>query len=245
MPKVLIATPCYDGRTDVWFNNSLNQTIKIGMAHDIDICPVYISYDSMVHRARNDYVKIMLESDFDAFIFIDSDEEWDPTWIFQLLSRPEDVVAAVVVKKSDQVAFNVKALPEGLRMLENGLMEVAMAGTGFMKISREALQAVWDISTEYTNEGKTCRMVFESQVIDGELISEDNVFCARWRGLGGKVFIDPSMTVNHIGVKKYSGNFLHFLEYLKTLEEAANDEKPMLSLVKAVKKTVKRKKATA
>jgi hypothetical protein len=60
-------------------------------------------------------------------------------------------------------------------------------------------------------------MVFDVQLIDGELVSEDNVFCRKWRGLGGKVWIDPSMTCNHIGVKKYSGSFMDFVKSHKLL----------------------------
>jgi hypothetical protein len=109
--------------------------------------------------------------------------------------------------------FNIKALKSGLKMEKNGLMEVEAVGTGFMKISRRALEKVWDASQEYTNEGKKCRMVFDVQLVDGELVSEDNVFCRKWRKLGEKVYIDPSMTCNHIGAKKYSGSFLDFLKH--------------------------------
>jgi glycosyltransferase involved in cell wall biosynthesis len=178
-----------------------------------------MAYDSLVQRARNDIVKLAIEENFDDLIFIDSDEEWNPEWIFKLLDLEEEVIGLPVVKKSDQMMFNIKALPEGLKLQENGLMEVECVGTGFMKISKSALQKVWDDSLEYTNEGRECRMVFDIKVIDGQLVSEDNIFCQKWRNLGGKVFIEPSMTCNHIGIKKYQGNFVEYLNYLKQLEE--------------------------
>jgi len=213
MRKVLIGTPSYDGRVDVWYANSLVNTIRM-TPQDMVIAPVYMAYDSLVQRARNDLVRLAIEEDFDDLIFIDSDQEWDPAWVFKLLEYDVDVVAATVVKKADQIAFNVKAKPDGLKLNENGLMEVDCVGTGFMRISRKALQKVWDESTEYTNEGRICRMVFDVQVIDGELVSEDNVFCRKW---GGPVFIDPNMTCNHIGVKKYSGNFLEFVKSMPAI----------------------------
>jgi len=171
-----------------------------------------MSYDSLVQRARNDLVRLALEEKFDDLIFMDSDQEWNPEWIFKLLEYKEDVIGGTVVKKADTPLFNVKALKSGLKLEKNGLMEVEAIGTGFMKISRRALEKVWDISEEYVNEGKKCRMVFDVQLVDGELVSEDNVFCRKWRKLGEKVYIDPSMTCNHIGAKKYSGNFLAFLK---------------------------------
>ena len=211
MRKVLIGTPAFDGRVDVWFANSLVNTVRLSYEKDTMVVPVYMAYDSLVQRARNDLVRLALEEDFDDLIFIDSDQEWNPEWVFQLLEHDVDVVAATVVKKSDEPAFNVKALPEGMKLEENGLMKVECVGTGFMRISKNALKKVWDESVEYQNEGRTCRMVFDVQVQDGQLVSEDNVFCRKW---GGDVYIDPSMTCNHIGVKKYTGNFM---EYIKAI----------------------------
>jgi len=212
LKKVLIGTPAHDGRVDVWFCNSLVNTIKLASQKGIVINPIYMAYDSLVQRARNDLVRLALDEGYDDLIFIDSDQEWDPEWVFKLLNYDANVVGATVVKKSDNPAFNVKALKTGLKQEANGLIEVESVGTGFLRISRKALTKVWDISKEYTNEGRKCRMVFDVQLIDGELVSEDNVFCGKWRKLGGKVFIDPSMTCNHIGAKKYTGSFMAFIK---------------------------------
>jgi hypothetical protein len=55
---------------------------------------------------------------------MDSDQEWDPAWIFKLLDYNVDVVGGTVVKKSEQPMFNVKALKSGIRIGKDGLMEV-------------------------------------------------------------------------------------------------------------------------
>lgn len=215
--KVLIGTPAHDGRVDVWYCNSLINTVKMAPHFDVLVQPIYMSYDSLVQRARNDLVRLALEEKFDDLIFIDSDQEWNPEWIFKLLQHDVDVVGGTVVKKSDKPMFNVKALKSGLKIDKNGLMEVEAIGTGFLRISNKALEAVWNQSPEYINEGKKCRMVFDVQLVDGELVSEDNVFCRKWRSLGNKVWIDPTMTCNHIGAKKYSGNFMQFVNQLNLL----------------------------
>lgn len=222
MRKVMIGTPAHDGRVDVWYANSLVNTVKLAMQRQVELVPIYMSYDSLVQRARNDIVRLAIEEDFDDLIFIDSDEEWNPEWIFKLLAYKEEVIGLPVVKKSDQMMFNIKALPTGLKTQQNGLMEVEAVGTGFMKISSAALKKVWDASPEYKNEGRSCRMVFDIKIENGDLVSEDNVFCQKWRSLGGKVFIEPSMTCNHIGVKKYQGNFLEYLKFLQQTEKSAN-----------------------
>jgi len=215
MKKVLIGTPAYDGRVDVWYANSLVNTIKLSVNKNIEILPIYMAYDSLVQRARNDLVRLAIDGEFDDLIFIDSDQEWDPEWVFRLLDLEEDVIGVPVVKKSDQVMFNVKAVDNKLEINDKGLMEVDAIGTGFMKISKAALHKVWHISEEYMNEGRMSRMVFDIKVVDGNLVSEDNIFCQKWKSLDGKIWIDPSMTCNHIGIKKYTGNFLEFLKNLQ------------------------------
>jgi glycosyltransferase involved in cell wall biosynthesis len=213
MKRVIIGTPAHDGKVDVHYTISLIETIKL--CHDVEIYPIFMSYDSLIQRARNDLIKMAIESDVDDIIFIDADQGWNPTDIFKLLNHPVDVVGGLVPKKSEEIGFNVKILPDSLTINADGLMEVEYIGTGFLRLSRKVMHAVWDSCTPYTNNGTECRMVFDLQIIDGELVSEDNIFCKKCKDLGFKVFIDPEINCDHIGVKKYSVNFLHFLEELK------------------------------
>ena len=218
MRKVLFGTPTYDGRVHVEFLQSLMDTVKLAPHAEIALYPVQISGDALVQRARNDLFAMAMETECDDIVFMDSDQEWNAEWVMTLLNHPADVVGGVVVKKSDTPGFNVKILPNGVSLDENGLMEVECIGTGFLRISRRAMQAVWDISPEYKDGDKVSRMVFDIQIIDGELISEDNVFCRKWRGLGEKVYIDPTMTLNHIGSRKWGGNFLAYLDAVSDVQ---------------------------
>jgi hypothetical protein len=73
--KVLIGTPAYSGTVDVWYANSLVNTVRMSYEKDVVIVPVYMAYDSLVQRARNDLVKLAIEEDFDDLIFIDADQD--------------------------------------------------------------------------------------------------------------------------------------------------------------------------
>jgi hypothetical protein len=57
MRKVLIGTPCYDGRLDVWYTNSLVNTIKMSYEKDVEITPMWVSFDALLQRARNDTIR--------------------------------------------------------------------------------------------------------------------------------------------------------------------------------------------
>ena len=87
MQRVLIGAPCYDGKVDVWFANSLVATIKEAEKKGIHVHAIYTSYDSLVQRARNSLFKLALDGGYTDLFFIDSDTEWEPEWFFRLLSR--------------------------------------------------------------------------------------------------------------------------------------------------------------
>ena len=213
--KVLIATPAYDGRLDVWYTTSLVNSVRIAQENGIFLHPVFMSYDALVQRARNDLFKLALE--YDAVIWIDSDLEWNPMWIMELLGSDKDVIGGTYRKKTDDAElYTVKTKD---LTATDGLIKVDGLGMGFVKMSKKAVQALWDASQPYQNEGREGRMVCDIQVIDGQLVSEDNVVMRKLADLGFEVWLDPRMTCCHIGTKKFYGNFEGFAQMLR--KEAA------------------------
>jgi choline kinase len=213
MRRVLIGTPSYDGRIDVWFANSLVQTVKMAEKKGIFVHAIYTSYDSLVQRARNSLIKLAIDGKYDDLFFIDSDTEWEPEWFFNLLERPEPIVGGALIKKTDKEGYTVKLVDKKLKYSEDKkLLEVDGVGTGFMKVSKFAFDKLWLASDPYTSEGEQHRMVFDIKVENGDLISEDYVLCNKWKALGYKVWLDPTITCNHIGIKKFKGNFENFIK---------------------------------
>lgn len=213
MRTVLVAAPSYDGKVNVWHATALAESAKIGLTKDINVVAVYMSYDALVQRARNDIFKLAVDGKVDDLVFIDCDVDWNPNDLFKLLEHDVDIVAAPIIKKTDAfITYSVKAL-DGLKADENGLIPVDGAATGFMRIRREALEKIWNDAQEYTEPHKPepIRMVFDVAIIDGVLWSEDIVFCENWRGLGGKIYIDPTINCGHSGEKRWIGDFAEFL----------------------------------
>jgi choline kinase len=213
MRKVLIGTPSYDGRIDVWYANSLLGTVKMAYEKDIHVHAIYTSYDSLIQRARNSLFRLALTGGYDDLFFIDSDAEWEPEWFFRLLERPEPIVGGALVKKSDKnEGYTVKLMDKKLKWSEDKkIIEVDGVGTGFLKVSRFALEKLWQMSDKYTSEGEEHRMICDIKVENGDLISEDYILCNKWKSLGYKVWLDPTITLNHIGTKKFKGDFNAFI----------------------------------
>jgi hypothetical protein len=210
MLKVLIATPAYDGRLDVWYTTSLVNSVRIAQDNGIFLHPVFMSYDALVQRARNDLFRLALE--YDAVIWIDSDLEWNPMWIMELLGSDKDVIGGTYRKKTDDAElYTVKT--NNIES-KDGLIKVDGLGMGFVKMSKKAVQALWDASQPYQNEGREGRMICDIQIVDGQLCSEDVMLFTKLRGLGFDVWLDPRMTCCHIGTKKFFGNFEDFAKRL-------------------------------
>lgn len=211
--KVMIGTPTYDGKLDVWYTNSLVNTITTSTDKRIGITPIWISYDALIQRARNDIIQTAINLDVDDLIFIDADIEWNPADFFKLLEYPQDVVGGTYPKKTDEEIYVLRDLiPKDIDPL-TGLIEVTGLGTGFVKLSRRAIDYLWNSSEMYIDpkDNQERRMVFDVLIKDNLLYSEDTIMFYKLIQGGFKVYLDPKITCNHIGPKKFVGNFTKWL----------------------------------
>lgn len=225
--QVLVAAPSYDGKVNVWHATALNETSKLGLMRGINVSAVYMSYDALVQRARNDIFKLAVDAQVDDLVFIDCDVDWQPQDFFKLLDHDVRIVSATIIKKSDaEYSYSVKLLND-YEIEDNGLVSVDGNATGFMRIRSDAIEKIWEACEEYQEPHKPepIRMVFDVKVVNGQLWSEDIVFCQRWRDLGGKIYIDPTINCGHSGEKRWLGNFEDFIKKIEELKAEAAQTK--------------------
>lgn len=103
---------------------------------------------------------------------------------------------------------------------DDGMIEVRHGGTGFMLIKRQVfLDMIPHVPTYRTSTFKdpeTGEYVkpltheFFATSIDetGALLSEDYHFCELWRKLGGKIYANPFIKLEHVGTYVYTGEIL-------------------------------------
>lgn len=227
MRTVLVAAPSYDGKVNVWHATALAETSKIGLANGINVLAIYMSYDALVQRARNDIFKMAHDSNIDDLVFIDCDVDWAPADFFKLLEHDVAIVSAPIIKKSDmELSYSMKLLGDYV-VGDNGLVEVDGNATGMMRIRSDAIKQIWEASEEYQEPHKPepSRMVFDVRIVNGQLWSEDITFCEKWRDLGGKIYIDPTINCGHSGEKRWVGDFQFFIDKVQELrEEQAKSE---------------------
>jgi hypothetical protein len=102
--------------------------------------------------------------------------------------------------------------------VKNNIAEVRHIATGFMMIKREVIECMQKAfpSTKYTDDvgyltddgQKNAYALFDCSIEHGHYYSEDWLFCQRWVNMGGKIYANVSITLNHVGVQSFKGNFL-------------------------------------
>ena len=103
---------------------------------------------------------------------------------------------------------------------EDGCIEVRHGGTGFMLIKRKVFEDLMPHVPTYrtssykdpvTNEYvKPLTHEFFATSIDhtGALLSEDYHFCEIWRKIGGKIYANPFIKLEHVGTYVFGGDIV-------------------------------------
>lgn len=117
-------------------------------------------------------------------------------------------------------AINFKFLNREQKTIsvENGLVKLHDAGTGFMMIKREAIlkllkaypEIKYNNDVVINNEHITDNFyaLFDTMIdpVDKRYLSEDYTFCRRWQEIGGDIWLDPTISLNHYGHFCFQGN---------------------------------------
>lgn len=133
-------------------------------------------------------------------------------------SNPESPTADVSVSGSEYaINFIFKDLASRTIEVMDGLVSLKDAGTGFMLIKRSVFESMMKAYPElqYNNDinvdkdlDKFTYAFFDTIIEQSSkrYLSEDYTFCRRWQELGGKVWLDPNISLNHYGTIPFQGN---------------------------------------
>lgn len=193
---------------------------------------------SLIGAARNGLVKKLLDNQHAThMLMVDDDIGWSPADVFRMLDSGHDfVVGAVPMRqinyaeleyflkqggkiedaKKHVARFNINASNTDhiVSMTDDGLVEIAYAGTAFMLVSRKAIEKlIAESGAEYYEEdGQGVYDLFGCIVENKQLNGEDISFCKRWTRIGGKIFCLTDASFTHCGNVNVEGKFSDVLE---------------------------------
>lgn len=222
--RIFLAIPSYgspSGATSFSLFQSHPALIDAGLEVELSILSGYCHVDD----GRNILVSHFLESGCDELMFIDADIGWHVEEMVRFVSHDRDVVAGTYPQRSDTGRFPCQYLEGDLRADSAGLLEVKGVPTGFLKIKRHVLERLFGEARQYTEAGRPTAEIFERDVIAGDRISGDLNFCRKWRAMGGKIYVDPELHLQHVGEKTWQGTFGSYLRKLNGLDLVRGIEK--------------------
>ncbi|MEV5068945.1 hypothetical protein MRBLMI12_000502 [Microbacterium sp. LMI12-1-1.1] len=222
--KVLLATPCYGGAVfDIYMRSVLNLT-RDARDRGIQVDVLTIAGESLITRARNNIVSTFAEGDWTDLLFVDGDIGFEPENAWRLLESRHDVCATPYpLKRIDWDSVSLATTPRDARTLSintvvnyapgatvgaDGFAECLDAGTGFMRITRDAVELLIAAHPELeyqAEEGAGRRWaLFDTMLHNGRYLSEDYAFCRRWQAMGGQVMTDTlAPALAHRGLYEY------------------------------------------
>ena len=246
--KLFIATPMYGGQCHGAYTKAITDLMILCTKYGIEAKLFFIFNESLVQRARNYLTDEFVRSGYDHMIFIDSDIHFEPQDVLVMMhfaaSRDDmDVVCGPYPKKAIswekiKVAVDKGYADKNPNQLEefvgdyvfnpaDGVTEfridepiqVKESGTGFMLITREALQK-YDkafpmqsykpdhVRTANFDGSREIMAYFDCVIcpITKRYLSEDYMFCQWMRKAGGKVWLLPWMRLKHAGSYIFGGS---------------------------------------
>ena len=135
-------------------------------------------------------------------------------------SQFKDAISDEALVQHKLLRYNVNYINNTLN-IEKNLAEVRHLATGFMMFKRDVIEKMSRAfpSTKYVDdvqflsgtENDFAFALFDCGVVDDHYMSEDWMFCERWRQMGGKIFIDVSIPLSHSGTETFRGCYLSSL----------------------------------
>jgi len=247
--KLFVSTPMYGGQCTGMYTKSTNDLAMACAKYGIEVRFYYLFNESLITRARNYCVDEFLRSDCTHLMFIDSDIGFNPQDVLALMAMQanetdkfdivggpypkkciswEKIKAAVDKGVADDdpnvldkfvgdYVFNPKNNTGSIAISEP--CEVLEIGTGFMMITKEAMQKFHDFYPQYLYKPDHVRtasfdgsreimMCFQAEVDpkSKRYLSEDYWFCQKAQEAGLKTWFCPWMKMQHVGSYIFGGS---------------------------------------
>jgi hypothetical protein len=134
----------------------------------------------------------------------------------------DDVEAKDIAGKSTRFVVNPVRAGDNTIETNNGAISVHDAGTGFMCIKRSVFEKMIeeypdlkfnDDTGSMNDEEKNWTYAFFNSFVDDDkrFVSEDYGFCRYWQKMGGKIWVDPAIEIDHLGRFMFQGKMMDYL----------------------------------
>lgn len=229
---IMIAVPSYTGQVHIATMRSLISDVARIMARGDYVTIVDDIGAADIYDIRARLVARFLSSEATHLMMVDNDVAWAPGGILRLVDHGLDCVAAIYPKRTLPPQFCMRFVDDKVGLVQDektGLIEVAGISAGFLCMSRDMLQKMRDrykddpIAGIYIRDDQEICGLWDIYRTGKEKLGEDYSFCQRWRDMGGRIWIDPTIQMAHIGFHGFKMDMMEVLEaeHQKAAEKVA------------------------
>ena len=246
---LFLATPMYGGACAGMFAKSTADLSALCTQYGIPLQMYFLFNESLITRARNYCCDEFMRSTSEHMLFIDSDIGFNPQDViammalqaqdeekYEIIGGPypkkciswEKIKSAVDKGIADEDAnvlekfvgdyvFNPKGGQQSIAIGEP--CEVLEIGTGFMMVTKKAMQKFADkypeymylpdhVRTEHFDGSREIMMFFQAEVdpASKRYLSEDYWFCQKAQAADIKTWFCPWMKLQHVGTYIFGGS---------------------------------------
>lgn len=225
--RLLIATPCGNHRLHQTYVKSLLETVITLRQMGATVAWSEISGSANLPNARAILMGRFLASDYTHMLQVDDDMGWTVGDVIKMLSHKRDFIAGAGILQGNRgfAATSMdefgNAVPFELEM-PSGLLSMTSVGGAFVLVTKACMQKMAEAykELEFTPiRGLRCWGVYHPDIAGKLDIGEDYIFCKRWKAVGGKVWVMPSVRLSHAGETLMVGAFEDVLSTVMTVAE--------------------------
>ncbi len=248
--KLFVAAPMYGGQCAGMFARSVADLSALCTKYGIPLQFYFLFNESLITRARNYCCDEFMRSDCQHLMFIDSDIGFNPQDVIALMALqandPDkyDIIGGPYPKKciswekikhavdkgvADEdpnvlekfvgdYVFNPKGTQTSIPL--NEPVEVLEIGTGFMMVTKQAMQKFYDaykdqysykpdhVRTEHFDGTREILQYFQAEIdpVSKRYLSEDYWFCQKAQQIDLKTWFCPWMVLQHVGTYIFGGS---------------------------------------
>ena len=214
MKRILLVVITEGDVTLAPFCSSLVQSVKTGLANNIELFPVFLPANGNWSMAFNQGVTIAWEQKLDGFLCVSPRVSWLPESLLELATTNKDAVAMPVATKG---GFEV-SLGEVARLQEDeatGEVKVQGASLDFIYLSPYALGRLCETHPTVTYKNQDIKLVLQSGDIYNAYFDPADILAYRLREQGIEVWVSSQHTAYRQDAVEYTANFQEVLSNLK------------------------------
>jgi hypothetical protein len=212
MKRILLAVITEGDHCVAPFCSSLVQSVKVGLANDVEFFPVFFEADGNWSMGFNQGVTLAWGEKLDGFVCVSPRVSWDTEALIALVNSDKDSVALPVATRN---GFQVQ-LGEIARLQDDGReIKVQGASLDFMYLSPYALDRLCETHPFVDYKGNQVKLILQSGDIYTAYFDPADILAYRLREQGIELWVNYKHTAHRSDSIEYTANFEQVLSQLK------------------------------